>query len=397
MNVSNPKLAWQLTFEGAWPTSVAFLGSGRRLAAANELGQIVVWDLPEEPPELSADRPPMAVERQAPDHPPRRALVGHENGVTALVATADGRQLVSASLDRSSRIWDVDAPASGTAQVVLDAESRKVAAERTGNEAELTAPGAPVETIAAAHVLAGHDDWILTLGMSRDERRLITGDAASRVIVWDFAERRELARWSGYPWNWVVAATLSRDGERALVSEYRYKRDDFDLPAPAVRLYDQGGSVALDVLREQFPDYKPHSTTYGDAQVWSAFTGQGLIAADFSPDGSLVALGQGGEVEMGKVHLVDTTTGKLVRDVGGHQNGVTAVRFSAGGEYLLSTGRDTTLRICRVSDGEEVAALGEPRGGQFKDWFTALAVSPDEMWLAAADLAGLVHIWRLDP
>jgi WD40 repeat protein len=396
MNVSNPQLVWQLAFEGAWPTAVAFLGSGRRLAAANQLGQVFVWDLPETPPALPAEPPPGLVERRAPDHPPFRALVGHTNGVTALVAAADGRRLVSASVDHTLRVWDTDAPATGTAEFVLDGESRKVVVQRTGDQSVLSAPGVPVETLAASHTLEGHDDWVLTLSASRDGRRLVSGDAAARVIVWDLVEPRELARWSGYPWNWIVAAALSPDGETALVSEFRYKRDDFDLPAPAVRLLAATGEEKLDLLKTQFPDYDPQATSYGAAQVWGGFTGQGLIAADFSPDGALVALGQGGEIETGKVHLVDTSTGTLVRDVAAHQYGVTAVHFSADGQFVLSTGRDTALRITRVDDGTEAAVLGEPRGGQFKDWFTALAVSPDERWIAAADLAGLVHVWRLD-
>ena len=50
-----PTLRYQLTFEGSWPTAVAFLGSGRRLAAANQIGNIFVWELPEAPPAFKPD------------------------------------------------------------------------------------------------------------------------------------------------------------------------------------------------------------------------------------------------------------------------------------------------------------------------------------------------------
>jgi WD40 repeat protein len=226
--------------------------------------------------------------------------------------------------------------------------------------------------------------------------RLISGDASSRVMVWDLRDRREIARWSGLPWNWIAAAALSPDGETALVSEYRYKRDDFDIPAAAVRFYNAStGEEKLDLLKTLFPKYKPEETSYGAAQVWRKFIAQGLVAADFSPDGTLAALGQGGETDVGKVHLVEVATGKVVREVSGHQYGVTDVRFSADGQYVLSTGRDTMLRICQASDGKEVAVLGKSRGGQFKDWLSALAISPDETMLAATDIAGLVHVWEL--
>src|SRR3954466_8698238 len=97
-NPAKPKLRYQLTFEGSWPTAVAFLGSGRRLAAANQLGQVFVWDLPPTPPPFDTKG---GKERQAPDGPPVRRLDGHQNEVTRLAVTTDGKHLVSASLDRT--------------------------------------------------------------------------------------------------------------------------------------------------------------------------------------------------------------------------------------------------------------------------------------------------------
>jgi WD40 repeat protein len=393
MNINSPKLLWQLTFEGAWPAAVAFLGSSKRLAAANQDGQIYVWDLPEAPP---AFEPEKNSERKAPDQPPIRRLDGHTNGVTRLVTAADGKTLISASLDHSIQLWATDAPAAGQAEAILDIDRRKSLAKRERKDDALHAPGVQVETLSAAHELNGHDDWIGALGISADGQRLISGDNASRVIVWDLVERREVCRWSGHRWNWIVAAALSPDGQTALVSEYRYKRDDFDIPAAALRLDDAAdGKLKLDILQTMFPKLKIDDTSYGSGQVWNKFIAHGLIAADFSPDGSLVALAQGGETDTGKIQLVETATGKLVREVSGHQYGATDVRFSADGQFVLSTGRDTTLRICQVADGKEVAALGSPRGGQFKDWLSALAISPDQQTVAAADIAGFVHVWSL--
>ena len=77
--------------------------------------------------------------------------------------------------------------------------------------------------------------------------------------------------------------------------------------------------------------------------MWRKFVANGLIATAFSPDGKLVAAGQGGETDTGKVHLLDAATGKLVRDVSGHKEGVTDVLFSSDGKHLISVGRDTCV------------------------------------------------------
>jgi WD40 repeat protein len=246
-------------------------------------------------------------------------------------------------------------------------------------------------------VLSGHREWIYALGISGDGRRLISGDAASQVIVWDLANRKPVAQWSGLPWNWIVSASLSPDGTTALVSENRYKRDDFDIPAPAARLWkvaDQ--SVTLDLLKVQFPKYDPTARSYGAAQVWRKFVAAGLIATAISPDGRQLALAQGGETDTGHVHLLDASTGQLLRDVSGHRYGATDVLFTADGRHLISAGRDTCARVCQVSDGKEVAVLGTSRGGQFKDWLSAIALSPDQRTLAAADIAGLVPVWDFE-
>ena len=395
MKINNPKLLWQLTCEGSWPSAVTFVGSGQRIAAANQEGQIYLWDLPAEPGKFEAEK---NSELKAPNHDPIRRFDGHTNGVTHLRATRDGKVLVSASLDHSLRLWDPTSPANGQGEAILDGDQRRSKAKRDKKKEEeiLKAPGVKVETVTAKQVLGGHTDWVMALGMSGDETRLISGDARAGVIVWDLPAAKETARWTGLPWNWIRAAALSQDGKTAIVTESCDKHDDFDIPAAALRTYDAtSGQIKHDVMKNHLPKYDIKATSYGSAQVWRKFVSAGLIAADISPDGKLAAVGQGGENDTGKFHIVDMESGKVLREISGHRYGVTDGRFSSDGKYLLSTGRDTTLRITNVEDGKEVAALGSPRGGQFKDWFSALAISPDEQTVAVADIAGLIQVWSL--
>lgn len=395
---AKPKLVWQLPFEGNWPTSVAFLADGR-LAAGDQSGKILVWNIGADPKSGIAPDPKNK-ELQAPALMPERVLVGHDNAVSRLVASADGKRLYSASLDRTIRVWDVSAGAkeldAGEQEVIVDAETRERATKR-GDKTAAAKPGVRVSARKALHVWTGHDDWISALALSGDGKRLISGDYGSRVIVRNTADGAEVARWSGRAWNWIVAAALTSDGKTALVSEHRYKRDDFDVPAAALRLWSVDEKrETLDLLKVQFPKYDPTANSYDGAQVWRKFIAAGLVAAAISPDDKTLALAQGGETEKGIVHLLNAADGKLLRDVTGHQSGATDVAFSADGKFVLSTGRDTVLRITAAADGKEVAALGTSRGGQFKDWFSAFAVSTDERYLAATDIAGLVHVWSCE-
>ena len=74
VNFDKAALAWTLPWESDEVTAVAFVGSPRRVAAANLQGQILLWDLPEKP---GAGTPA-----------PFRRLDGHANRVTALAASA---------------------------------------------------------------------------------------------------------------------------------------------------------------------------------------------------------------------------------------------------------------------------------------------------------------------
>ncbi|HTN74989.1 MAG TPA: hypothetical protein VL096_07070, partial [Pirellulaceae bacterium] len=237
-------------------------------------------------------------------------------------------------------------------------------------------------------------DWINALQISPSGERFITGDDAGGVIVWDSKSLKPINTWQVPGVAWISSVALSPDGTTAVVSQYRRKGGDHNNYPAGVRIYNVAdGALKLDVLAKMFP--KEKNPAYKYQYDYHKFIAHGLVACAWSPDGKLIALGQGGEEGDGKVHLISAETGELVRDVSGHQYGVTDVLFTRDGKYLFTAGRDTTCRIIRVSDGQEVAKIGQPRGGQFFDWLSAISLSPDEQWLAAADISGHIQIWHL--
>lgn len=387
-NFTKSRIIYQLSFGGAWPTSVAFVGN-HRVAAGNQLGHIYLWEIPDKVPASAK----IGKDRSAPNLDPARRFDGHSNEISRLAATPDGRWLISASYDHSVRLWTMDGPLSGQADAILEA---------AGNRRDIGKPVKGDTTIkvpvqSACDLLTGHVDWVYALGLSGDGLRAITGDAASQVIVWDLQTRQAVQKWKGLGWTWIVSASLNANGDTALVSEYLPRRDDFDCPAPAFKLWDVStAKEKLDILKVQFPKMDPSQHSYASMQVWKRFVADGLIATAISPDGRIIAAGQGGETDTGQVHLIDATTGKLLRTVSGHRYGVTDVLFTADSQYVISAGRDTQARVCRITDGKEIAVLHSPRGGQFKDWLTSLSLSPDQKRLAATDVAGIVHIWEFE-
>ena len=43
-----------------------------------------------------------------------------------------------------------------------------------------------------------------------------------------------------------------------------------------------------------------------------------------------------------------------------------------------------------------IGTISKGRGGQFKDWIYAIALSADQQWLAMADISGIVQVWKFE-
>lgn len=353
--------AWTVLWDDAAVTSVAFIGSARKLAAGNELGQICVFDL------ADAAGGPAPV--------PVRKLDGHTNAVTALAPIPGGSRLASASYDHTIRWWDLAAPSEGTASLVLDRKAREAAAKKSGKPSDGAAT--TVELQKTARASEAHQEWVRALSIGAEGRELLSGDDKGVAILWNVADGAEVRRFQSP--GWLRAVALSADGRLAATCEYAPRYATF---ANGIKLWDTAsGSVKLDLGKE----FKK-----GDRVT-------GMSAAAFSPDGKLLALGQGGEIEggKGKVTLVDSDTGKKVQELTANEGGITHVAFSPDGKLLASAGRDTLVKLWSIPGGKLLQDLGKSRGGQFKDWIHASAFSPDGTRLAAADMAGQLHFWTL--
>jgi len=374
MNFEKATLLWSFPWDSDWVSAVSFVGP-KHVAAGNNLGEILLWELPEKPEEASKAAPPEKGEKPlyaAP--PPARQFTGHSNIINRLVC-AENRWLISASNDHTIRYWDLNATPGATAKLILNARAIDETS-RNKNSGRKPPPAHEVEvhTQPAAKTIQGQE-WIVGLALNQDQSALIAGDDSGSVAIYDRATGTEKKRWQVKGWAYAVA--LSPDQKQALVSE-RFPLTFDTGKHTGVKLWD---AIAGTMQHDLGVDFK-------DMQI---------AAAAYSADGKLLAIGRGGEADgpSGKIFLVDPSTGKKQREfTPGHLNGITALCFHPDGQHLLSSGRDTVVRVWNLADGKLVKELGKPRGGQFKDWIHAISLSPDGTRLATADMAGFVHVWE---
>ncbi|MEM7700189.1 MAG: c-type cytochrome domain-containing protein, partial [Verrucomicrobiota bacterium] len=117
----------------------------------------------------------------------------------------------------------------------------------------------------------------------------------------------------------------------------------------------------------------------GIADLWDRETGERiesfgegehrdiLFDATFSPDGSKIATGGYDRI----IRLWDIKSGKLLRELDGHNGAVFDLAFSPDGTVLASASGDSTGKVWNVESGERLDTLNQPQGEQFRIAFTS--------------------------
>ena len=109
----------------------------------------------------------------------------------------------------------------------------------------------------------------------------------------------------------------------------------------------------------------------------------------FSRDGGLLVIGGGRDGASGVAAIVDVVSGARLRTFGGEPDAVLAADLSPDGSMLALGGPDGVVRVIDVTDGSDLHRLTP-----HTDWITAVRFSPDGAMLATADRAGGAFVWE---
>jgi WD40 repeat protein len=255
-----------------------------------------------------------------------------------------------------------------------------------------------------------HGARILGIFISPDARTVQAVDAAGTVLTWEAATGKQLAE-----------VSLQADG----IGEFVTLSPDRKLMAgtcsEGVGLWDSVTGKAKVVLKGGLPQsirvLKPAFSgdgrtvlglvATGQLVAWDAATGKKLRAialekpkpageqtpvppaivfSAFSSDTKLVAGARSGGKE---VFLWDTGSGKLVRRLAGHPEGVGQVLFSEDARLLASGCMNGTVRVWQVDTGRLLLQFRNVSAYDF-------AFSADGKLLFLRGAEGGIHIHRLD-
>lgn len=111
-----------------------------------------------------------------------------------------------------------------------------------------------------------------------------------------------------------------------------------------------------------------------------------IYAAEFSPDGKLLATGSYDQ----KVKLWDVATGQEQRTLNGHNDAVYDVAFHPNGQMLASASGDRTVKLWNVATGERLDTLNQPEKEQY-----SVAFSLDGKRVVAGGVDKRIRVWDI--
>jgi len=292
---------------------------------------------------------------------PLATLVGHKEAVHSARFSPDGFRIVTSSSDGTAKIWD---GVRGELLATLDAGSPIQAptlAEFSPNGRLIVTAIGPTAKVWDAN------DFLLLATLEGHRQRIKAFKIDPRTSdIFTYGQDGVLSRWS--------------DDGKLLFSVPAHQPDSYNQYLRPLALASDGETIL---------------TASGDktAKVWQAKTGRLLLSVDsgdgfvfstaISPDGQQFVTSNDGPV----VRIWSTKTGAIRRLLHGHSAAVWFVSFSPDGTYLITSSSDGTARLWGAWGAPLLAMVGHV------NTVVSAEPSPDGNRVVTASLDGTAKIW----
>ncbi|HEY9631702.1 MAG TPA: NACHT domain-containing protein [Coleofasciculaceae cyanobacterium] len=326
-----------------------------------------------------------------------RSLEGHANKITRSSISADGALLASSSFDYTIRIWDLH---TGDCLQVLDQHTNTVRAVNFHPSGKYLLSGSDDQTLRLWEVESG--DCVMTrfgqvnaindIAINPGGTHLVNTNDDTTISLWDLSHCEYRRTFQGHTRRvWSVA--ISPDGKTLVSgsSDRTIKVWDF-ATGQCIRTLQQSSSVFNVAIS---PDGKKILSSGSDllVQLWDLETGDCLREVQ-----KRVQKSESCTVQLShhliaasaqtQINLWDTHTGEHLHTLSGHTGAIWAIAISPDEQWIATGSFDQTVKIWDTHTGDLRLTL---QGHQ--DRIRAIAVSPDGLLIASAGDDAEIRLW----
>ena len=339
-------------------------------------------------------------------HPPGTELVrileGHSAYVLGVAVTADGRQAVSASADKTLKVWDLD---TGRALRTLEGHSSTVygvAVTPDGQRAvsasdDKTLKVWDLKTGRALGTLEGHSNVVRGVAVTPDGQRAVSASHDHTLKVWDLGTGRALRTLEGHS-HFVNGVAVTPDGQRAVSASHDHTLKVWGLESGRALRTLEGHSHFVNGVAVTSDGRRAVSASDDTTlKVWDLETGRALHTLEGHAHYVLgVAVTLDGRRAVSASYnrtlkVWDLETGRALRTLEGHSHFVYGVAVTPDGRRTVSASWDDTLKVWNLETGR---ALGPLQGHAY--YVYGVAVTPDGRRAVSASADKTLKVWDLE-
>ncbi len=382
-----PPVEGAVTQEEAPPGDTLSLPTEKDDAAA-ELGSVVsgpaLDDLPPPPPAAVSHQP---IDFSELKEPPRLTLnaQGHNARISELLYTHDGRSLVTASYDKTVRVWSAT---TGELERTIFGERGEGTAGRI-HAASLSkgdrwlavggwlgTDGTPARSSSSSafqirvfdfrsetgyRLLSGHRDAVLSLAFAHESTKLLSGGGDGQAFIWDVDRAQSERRLRGHH-KGVTSVAWSPDDKRVATASADGSAFVFDAATGEQVAQLEGHNDTIGSIT-----FTPSGRSVltgchdGTVRIFDAKSGKQLkVLADLKvPIGSIAIAPSGLEVLVTLAAppfaaiVYNIKSGRKLAAYTGHDNVVLASAISPNGKWVATAGgTDFAVSVFGIKDGK---------------------------------------------